>query len=124
MMPRIPASTKISLLIFCLALAGCASSGRSLELVSGTAVTYPPQAQADGVEGYVVVRYDVDAEGRVVNMQVVEAQPAGVFDAAALDTVASWRFRPARRNSQPSVIEGVQSRVEFSLRPGDAYRDY
>jgi protein TonB len=71
----------------------------------------------------VIVRYDVDAQGRVINPTVVEAEPAGVFDAAAIETVSSWRFRPARGNSQPQVIEGVQSRVEFALRGGEAYRD-
>jgi len=115
---------KSALLIAVLVLAGCASGGRSLELVSGSAVVYPPEARAAGTEGYVVVRYDVDAAGRVINPTVVEAQPAGVFDAAAIETVSSWQFRPARPGSQPQVIEGVRSRVEFSMRAAEAYRDY
>ena len=122
-MLRIPTTLKITLLIAGLALAGCAASGRSLELVSGSAVTYPEEARAAGTEGYVVVRYDVDARGRVINPTVVEAQPPGVFDAAAIETVSSWRFRPARAGSKPSVIEGVQSRVDFTIGAGDAYRN-
>lgn len=123
MMSRIPAPLKTSLLIAVLALAGCAASGRSLELMSGSAVIYPPEAQAKGIEGYVVVRYDVDATGRVVNPRVIEAQPQGIFDAAALDTVSSWRFRPASGTRQPAVVKDVQSRVQFSLGGGEAYRD-
>jgi len=123
-MPRTFSLPKFVLLIAALALAGCSASGRSLELVSGSAVVYPPAARAAGTEGYVVVRYDIDAEGRVINPTVVEAQPAGVFDAAALETVSSWRFRPARSTSRLEVIEGVQSRVQFSLGAGAAYRDY
>ncbi len=122
-MLRISTPLKITLLIAGLALAGCASSGRSLELVSGSAVVYPEEARAAGTEGFVVVRYDVDARGMVVNPTVVEAQPPGIFEAAAIETVSSWRFRPARAGSKPSVIEGVQSRVEFALRAGDAYRN-
>lgn len=105
-----------------LLVAGCASSERSLQLVSGSAVVYPAAARAAGIEGYVVVRYDVDADGRTVNARVVEAEPADVFDAAALATVASWRFRPAR-GAQPRRVEGVQSRVQFTLGGGEAYRD-
>jgi periplasmic protein TonB len=123
-MLRIPTALKTALLVAGLALVGCAASGRSLELVSGSAVIYPPEARAAGTEGYVIVRYDVDAEGRVINPRVVQAEPAGVFDAAAIETVASWRFQPARGASQPRVIEGVQSRVQFSLGASEAYRNY
>ena len=98
-MLRISTPLKITLLIAGLALGGCASSGRSLELVSGSAVVYPEEARAAGTEGFVVVRYDVDARGMVVNPTVVEAQPPGIFEAAAIETVSSWRFRPADRKS-------------------------
>lgn len=121
-MPRPIALPGTLLLMALIVLAGCAASGRSLELVSGSAVIYPPEAQAKGIEGYVVVQYDVDAGGRVINATVVAAEPAGVFDAAALETVSSWRFRPARGTRQPEVIERVRSRVEFSLDAGAAYR--
>jgi protein TonB len=123
-MPLSSALLRTLLLVAVSVLAGCAASGRSLELVSGSAVIYPPEAQAKGIEGYAVVQYDVDADGRVINAAVVEAEPVGVFDAAALETVLSWRFRPARGSSQSEVIERVRSRVEFSLDAGAAYREY
>jgi TonB family protein len=116
-------SLRCAALIGVLLVAGCATAGRSLELVSGSAVVYPPDAQAAGIQGYVVVRYDVDASGRVINPRVVAADPPEVFDAAALETVSSWRFRPARGASQPRIIEGVESRVQFTLGAGEAYRN-
>jgi protein TonB len=107
-----------------LLLVACAADAtRSLQLVSGSGVVYPPEAKSRGVEGYVVVRYDVDAAGQVINARVIEAKPEGVFDAAALETVSTWRFRAAE-GAAVRVVEGVQSRVEFSLDSGDAYRDY
>ena len=115
---------RVLLLPALLFLVACASeSTRSLQLVSGGGVVYPPEAKARGVEGYVVVRYDVDAAGEVINPRVVEAKPEGVFDAAALETVSSWRFRAAE-GAATRVVEGVESRVEFSLDSRDAYRDY
>jgi TonB family protein len=107
-----------------LAIGGCAVGGpRPLELVSSGAVIYPEAARRDGIEGSVTVRYDVEPSGRVVNAQVVRAEPAGVFEQAALATVSSWRFR-AQRGSRAATVTGVESRVQFSLRGGDAYRDY
>lgn len=115
---------RVALVAAVLLLVGCAAPGRSLELVSAVAPAYPDAARTAGQQGYVLVRYAVDADGRVRDPVVVAAEPAGLFDAAALQTVAAWRFRPARPGASPAVIEGVLSRVEFTLSEGDAYRGY
>lgn len=75
-------------------LAGCASLSRPPQFIGGTDLVYPAAARAHGIEGRVAVRYDVTATGAVANAVVVESEPPGVFDDAALDAVRSWRFRP------------------------------
>ena len=73
-------------------LLGCAAAEKP-PLLRGTAdVPYPVSAREAGVEGFVVVEYDVLADGSVSNARVVESEPAGVFDRAALATVSAWRF--------------------------------
>lgn len=103
-------------------LVGCAGGGRTLPLVSATGAVYPPAARAAGQEGYVVVRYDVDADGRVFNARVVDATPRGVFDEAALAAVSRWRFQPPPPEQAP--VSGLQSRLTFELGDGERYRDY
>ena len=75
-------------------LAGCVSPSRPPQFIGGADLVYPTHARANGVEGRVLVRYVVTATGTVANAVVVESEPRGVFDAAALDAVRSWRFRP------------------------------
>lgn len=111
------------LLLAVLLLAGCAGGTRTLPLVSATGAVYPPQARAEGIEGYVVVRYDVDADGRVFNARVVDASPRGVFDESALAAVSRWRFR-APRGEGATPVTGLQSRLVFELGDADRYRDY
>jgi TonB family protein len=114
-------------LLACLALTGilgCASGDRPLQLLSGTGAIYPPDARADGVEGYVVVRYDVSADGRVDNVRVVDAEPRGIFDEAAVQAVSRWRFRPPHRDGEAQAVAGLQSRLEFALEGGSVYKDY
>ena len=53
---------------------------------------YPRGAERRGIEGYVVVKYTVAGDGSVANPQVVEGQPAGVFDSAALKAVEKWKY--------------------------------
>lgn len=112
-----------ALLLFVL-LAGCAAAPRPLQFVSGPDPTYPPAAKAAGIEGYVTVRYDVSAQGTVVNLRVVEAEPVGVFDAAALAAIGQWRFRPPTVDGRSVELRDRVSTLRFELEQGDDYADY
>lgn len=112
------------LLAAVLALGACASGDRPAQLVSAAGAVYPPLAREQGVEGYVVVRYDLDVEGRVHNVRVVSASPPDVFDEAAVQAVSRWRFRAPRENGVPQPVTGLQSRLDFTTDGGEAYQDY
>ena len=105
-------------------LAACASSSSPPQLVSGGDMVYPPEAKAEGIEGYVVVRYDVTEQGMVVNAEVVEAEPEGVFDEAALAAIVQWRFRAAIVAGEAVETRGVVSTLRFKLAEEDDYAEY
>ena len=107
-----------------LALAGCVGDQRPLQLISGAGPIYPAQAKTQGLQGDVVVRYDVTAQGMVVNARVVSSEPEGVFDEAALTTVNSWRFNAPVVDGVPQESFGRQSTVSFRLDGADRYDDY
>jgi TonB family protein len=58
------------------------------------APAYPKEALAQNVSGKVVLEIDVDAKGNPVAVAVVESEPAGVFDASAVDAAKAWKFNP------------------------------
>jgi protein TonB len=62
---------------------------------------YPPQALRDGTRGWVELEFTITPNGSVRDIHVVAAAPRGVFDGAASDAVAAWRFRPRVVNGQP-----------------------
>lgn len=65
---------------------------RALEQV---APEYPSDARLEAVEGFVVLRYRVDATGRARDIRVLDAQPVGSgFERAATRALAQWRFQP------------------------------
>ena len=83
-------------------------------------MTRPPRpkypASAKGVEGWVRVEFVVTPEGRTERVRVLSSEPAGLFDAAAIDAMESARFEefdvdraaprgPAHR-LQAGVMEG------------------
>lgn len=57
------------------------------------APVYPPVAQADGVEGQVVIEFALSATGAPQDLAVVGSN-SGPFDAAALRALSEWRFAP------------------------------
>lgn len=78
------------------------------------APTYPADARRRGIEGAVVVRMSVDARGRVTDVVVVSAEPAGIFDDVARQTARRYRFHPARRGGE-AVASTVEQRIVFKL---------
>ncbi len=114
-------AAKTATLLVLLALSGCAAQNRPLQLLSGSGPVYPPEARRAGIEGEVTVRYDVDVEGRVVNARVKAAEPAGLFDAAALAAVQTWRYNPQIRNGSVEQVENIVSTVRFRLDDENAY---
>ena len=69
---------------------------------TNTAVAYPETARRLGLEGRTVLRVEVDAEGRVADVAVVESSGHPMLDEAAVDAVSRWRFEPARRGGLPT----------------------
>ena len=108
-----------------LLLAGCAAPAtRPLQFLSGAELAYPPAAKAAGVEGHVVVRYDVSAAGAVVNARVVEAVPPGIFDEAALQCVRQWRFKARMANGEAVPTGDRVSTVRFRLGAANEYANH
>ncbi|UTA48243.1 TonB family protein [Simiduia sp. 21SJ11W-1] len=79
------------------------------------APNYPRRALARGIEGFVDVAYDVTAYGTTTNLQVLRAEPEGVFEKAALAAVAKWKFRPQMIDNEPVPTQGLRERVRFSI---------
>jgi TonB family protein len=57
-----------------------------------------PAAISRKTTGFVVLSYDIQSNGKVSDIEVVESQPAGVFDDAARDAVRRWLFEPRKEN--------------------------
>lgn len=62
---------------------------------------YPESAFEQGISGKVVLRVDVNAEGRPANVTVIDSTPAGVFDEVSLAAARQWTFEPAISNGRP-----------------------
>jgi len=55
---------------------------------------YPYRAQQSGIEGFVTLRFSVNPEGGVQDVEVVEAKPKRQFERAAIQAINKWRYQP------------------------------
>lgn len=76
---------------------------------------YPARAQSRGLEGWVQVRFTITPTGTVANPMVVNAEPKGMFDEAALKAIARWRYNPRVEGGVAVERVGVETIIRFQL---------
>lgn len=74
---------------------------------------YPSEMRRAGVNGQVVVRFIVDAQGNVRDAQAVRSTHRD-FESAAVEAVLKWKFRPGKKGGVP-VNTRMQVPIGFSL---------
>lgn len=69
---------------------------------------YSERARAMGLEGSVVVKYDIEANGRVVNINIISATPKNLFERDVKKAMARWRY-------EPRIAKNLQITFYFKL---------
>lgn len=82
------------------------------EVEDADEVEFPDQA--GNQQGFVLVRFDVDAQGRTENVRAVFQQPRGVFADAATDAISRRVYTPARIGNDAVRREGMLQLVMFA----------
>lgn len=75
---------------------------------------YPFKARQRDIEGYVTIKFLVDADGSLSRPEVMDSKPKGLFEAAVLKVVPGWKYRPGMIDGQP-VPTWVEKTVRFQL---------
>ncbi len=96
---------------------GFSSDGEYLPIVK-VAPVYPRRAQTRGIEGYVLLEFIVTETGAVRDPVVIEAQPPGIFDRAAMQAALKFKYKPKVVDGQPVEVAGVRNLIKFELSEG------
>lgn len=83
--------------------------------LSSTPLIYPEQARRRGWEGTVLLRVQLDANGIVQGVTILQSSGYSVLDQAAASQISRWRFKPSLHNGtpQPSTLRvPVKFRLE------------
>lgn len=75
---------------------------------------YPTRALALGIEGHVIVQFDVDANGQVFNVEVVESSDS-IFEKESIRAAERFRYKPRVVDGVALVTRGLQNLFTFKL---------
>ena len=70
---------------------------------------YPSKAQRRQIEGYVDLHFTTNEAGEVVDVAVAKAEPADMFEEAAIRALKKWKFKPL-------MIDGEATSQRLALR--------
>lgn len=51
-------------------------------------------------QGFVKLSFDIDEQGKPMNINIIESEPKKVFDKAAVNALEKWRY-------DPKIVNGV-----------------
>lgn len=93
-----------------------ATDGDYLPLVA-IAPQYPTRAAQRGIEGWCLVSFTVDPQGNVLEdtIEVVDAEPANIFDRSSIRAAARFKFQPRVEQGQGVQVPGVQYLFRYQL---------
>lgn len=89
-------------------------SAANLELAKYVAPVFPAAAREHDSSGWVEVQFLVKADGSVSDVIITGAEPAGLFEQAAVDAVRKWRYKPVERNGH-ATDQRARLRMKFAL---------
>jgi protein TonB len=76
---------------------------------------YPARAQQRGIEGWVLLEFTITPSGTVQDPKVIDADPKGIFDDAALKSISRWKYNPKVENGVAVERRGIRIQLTFEL---------
>ncbi len=81
--------------------------------------SYPKQAMQEDVEGSVILRFDITAQGTTDNIEVVKGEPMGVFDQVSIDALSQWKYKPRVVGGKAQSQENLLVQLDYRLQAND-----
>ena len=114
-MPKIPPMETVTVgAVGSTAAFGIDEIDRPLTPLAQAPPVYPLRARQQGIQGWVRVRFRVGRDGRVENVDILDAKPQRLFDRSVIRCISAWRFSPGTVAGLP-VETLIETTVRFEL---------
>lgn len=76
---------------------------------------YPSRALKQGAEGYVLMSFTIDAQGRPIDIKVIEAKPRRLFEREAKRALKKWKYQAKVVDGKAIAQLGQTVKLEFKI---------
>ena len=76
---------------------------------------YPADAARKGIEGWVVLKFDINPIGEVVNIKILDSKPKRVFDKVAKRAIGKWKYRAKVIDGKQVQQDNFTVQLEFNM---------
>jgi len=76
---------------------------------------YPISAARDGIEGWVVLAFDINAIGEVINIEIIDSFPKRTFDKAAKQALRKWKYRAKFVDGKQVEQQNLTVQLDFNM---------
>lgn len=76
---------------------------------------YPIEAATKGIEGWVLLSFNINEIGAVTNVQVIDSKPKRTFDSAARKALKKWKYRAKVVNGKAITQENLTVQLDFTM---------
>ena len=83
-------------------------------VVKSVTPDYPSKAQRRQIQGYVDLNFTASETGEVIDVSVVKAEPADMFEEAAIRALKKWKFKPLVVDGE-AVSQRLALRMRFAM---------
>ena len=76
---------------------------------------YPRKAALRGLEGFVILKFDITSQGTVSKVNILQASPPQIFNQSAKQALLRWKYKPKTVGGKPVKQAGLKVKLEFKL---------
>ncbi len=76
---------------------------------------YPIDAARKGIEGWVVLAFDINEIGAVINVKVLDSAPKRIFDKAAKKALRKWKYRAKSVDGEQVSQRNFTVQLDFNM---------
>lgn len=74
---------------------------------------YPAKARKRRAEGFVIIKFNIDPQGKPVDLEIIDANPKRLFEQEAIKALKQWRYQPKLEFGKAVVQHGQTVKLEF-----------
>jgi TonB family protein len=85
------------------------------QLIQGAMPEYPKELRSSSIEGFVILKLDVNKKGQAENITVAASSPSGYFDSYAINAAKKWKYKPASQNNELLTTRNIYTSARFCI---------